>query len=69
MFVRNSEVKNAESIVSLQKLEWLILIDTKGIADVSIFKDLPKLNRVSVKEGQFPAEQVEALGKKALVQK
>ncbi len=69
LFVRGSEVKNAPAVAALPKLEWLILIDTTGIEDVSVFKDLPKLKRVSVKEGQFPDEQIEALGDKAQVQK
>lgn len=69
LFVRGSEVKNAPAVAALPKLEWLILIDTTGIEDVSVFKDLPKLKRVSLKAGQFPDEQIEALGDKAQVQK
>lgn len=69
LFVRSSEVKNAQAVAALPKLEWLILIDTTGIEDVSVFKDLPKLKRVSLKAGQFPDEQIEALGDKAQVQK
>jgi len=68
LFVRGSEVKNAPAIAALPKLEWLILIDTTGIDDVSVFKDLPKLKRVSLKKGQFPDAQIEALGDKAQVQ-
>ncbi|NLA90066.1 MAG: hypothetical protein GX843_00255, partial [Synergistaceae bacterium] len=45
-------------------LEWINVIDAEGVADITIFKDLPKLKRISIKKGQYAEEQTEVLGKK-----
>ena len=58
-------VKNPEAVTALPKLEWINVIDAQGVEDITIFKDLPKLKRVSIKKGQYPAEQLEVLGKLA----
>ena len=57
----------SEAITALPKLEWIILIDSEGVDDITIFKDMPKIKRISVKKGQYPDEQLEAVGKLASV--
>ncbi len=65
LFLRSCKVKNPEAVTALPKLEWINVIDAQGVEDITIFKDLPKLKRVSIKKGQYPAEQLEVLGKLA----
>lgn len=67
LFVRKCKLKNPEAITALPKLEWIILIDSEGVDDITIFKDMPKIKRISVKKGQYPDEQLEAVGKLASV--
>ena len=58
-------VKNAESITKLPELKRLSVRGTKGIDDISIFKELPKIADLSVNynKDQFPQEQIDALEK------
>ena len=67
--VEGSKVKNPEGIAGLQRLQRLDLQKTEGIADFSMFKDLPKLQYIYAKVDQFPKEQIEPYGKKAIIQK
>lgn len=67
--VEGSKVKNPEAIIALPRLQRLDLQKTEGIADFSMFKDLPKLQYIYAKVDQFPKEQIEPYGKKAIIQK
>ncbi|WP_300525985.1 hypothetical protein [Aminiphilus sp.] len=63
-----STVSNPEVITALPALSALDLQKTEGVTDISIFKDLPKLNYIYSKKGQFPEEQLAPFEKKAVVQ-
>ncbi len=62
-------MKNPEAITALPKLRTLNLQKTQGIPDFSMFKDLPKLQYIYARVDQFPQEQIEPYGKKAVIQK
>jgi Leucine-rich repeat (LRR) protein len=66
--LENSTVSNPEAIAALPALSALDLQKTEGVTDISIFKDLPKLNYIYSKKGQFPEEQLAPFEKKAVVQ-
>lgn len=67
--VEGCRVLNPEAITALPRLERLDLQKTEGVADFSIFKDLPKLKYIYAKVGQFPDEQIAPYGKVAVIQK
>lgn len=67
--VEGCKVLNPEAITALPRLERLDLQKTEGVADFSIFKDLPKLRYIYAKVGQFPDEQIAPYGKIAIIQK
>ena len=58
-------VKNPESLLKLPELRRISLSRTKGIDDITIFKDLPKLADLTLNydSKQFPQEQIDALNK------
>jgi Leucine-rich repeat (LRR) protein len=57
-------VTNVKAILD-KPLRYLYLKDTKGIDDLMIFKDLPKLADLNIyyEKEQFPQDQVDALNK------
>ena len=67
--LQRSKIKNPEGILGLERLEKLYLQKTEGIADFSVFKDLPRLKYIYVKGDQYPKEQIEPYGEKAKVEK
>jgi len=56
-------VKNPEALLKLPELKRISISRTKGIDDITIFKDLPKLTELSLSYDtrQFPQEQIDAL--------
>ena len=64
LILRDCTVSNAGAIADLPALETLSLRDAKGVDDITVFKDLPKLRRLSVSKGAFPDQDLEVFGDK-----
>lgn len=58
-------VKNPEALLKLPELRQIYISHTKGIDDITIFKDHPKLADLTLNydSKQFPQEQIDALNK------
>ncbi len=69
LLLQGTKVINPEGIAGLKKLKRLNLQKTEGIADVSIYKDLPSLQYIYVKADQFPKEQTDLFEKKIQISK